>query len=298
VLREAARYLAKHGIESPGPTAEALLQHVLRSDRAGIYARHQGLSVVEARAFSRALCRRCMGVPTQYITGEQQFREVLLATEPGVFVPRPETEVLVDAALEVLDGTATPVVVDVGTGTGAVALSIKYSRADARVLATDVSPVAVTLAQRNAARLRLQLEILEGSLLDPVPRDLQGAISLLVSNPPYVSREEYAELPKEVRAEPRGAVVGGTEVHGALAALAAQWLTPGGWLVVEIGADQGPTVRGMLLEHLEAVEVLPDMAGRDRIVRGRLPVTSGHLKGRDGVVAPRRGRSRQAGDPA
>ena len=298
MLREAARYLAKHGIESPGPTAEALLQHVLRSDRAGIYARHRGLSVVEARAFSRALCRRCMGVPTQYITGGQQFREVHLATEPGVFVPRPETEVLVDAALEVLDGTAAPVVVDVGTGTGAVALSIKHSRPDARVLATDVSPAAVTLAKRNAAHHGLRLEILLGSLLDPIPRDLQGSISLLVSNPPYVSREEYEELPEEVKAEPPGAVVGGTDVHRALAALAARWLTTGGWLVVEIGADQGPRVRGMLLEYLEAVEVLPDMAGRDRIVRGRLPVTSGHLTGRDGVAPPRRGRSRQAGEPA
>jgi release factor glutamine methyltransferase len=269
ILRGAIRYLAARGVESPEATAEALLLHVLGTDRAGLYSRRDGLSANEARAFSRALCQRCTGVPLQHITGEQQFMDLLLSTEPGVFVPRPETEGLVETALGALSGRQSPVVVDVGTGTGAVALAVKRVRPDARVLATDVSVAAVRLARKNAGRHGLAVEFLLGSLLDPIPSELQGHVALVVSNPPYVSRMDYEALPEEVKAEPYEALVGGTELHGALAGLAPRWLAPGGWLVVEIGSDQGQEVEALFGEHLVEVEVLPDLAGRDRVVRGR-----------------------------
>jgi release factor glutamine methyltransferase len=268
ILRGAIRYLAARGVESPEATAEALLLHVLGTDRAGLYSRRDGLSANEARAFSRALCQRCTGVPLQHITGEQQFMDLLLSTEPGVFVPRPETEGLVERALEALSGRQSPVV-DVGTGTGAVALAVKRARPDVRVLATDVSVAAVRLARKNAGRHGLAVEFLLGSLLDPIPSELQGHVALVVSNPPYVSRMDYEALPEEVKAEPYEALVGGTELHGALAGLAPRWLAPGGWLVVEIGSDQGQEVEALFGEHLVEVEVLPDLAGRDRVVRGR-----------------------------
>ena len=137
VLRRATDYLERHGVESPAATAERLLMHVIGTDRAGLFARARGLDAREARMFGRALCQRCSGIPLQHLTGEQQFRRLELEVRPGVFVPRPETEVLVQHALDALDGVESPVAIDVGTGSGAVALSLKDERPDARVFATD-----------------------------------------------------------------------------------------------------------------------------------------------------------------
>ena len=271
LVRRSAAYLEAHGVESPRATAEALLMHFLGTDRVRLYARTDGLDRATARLYGRALCHRCSGTPLQYLTGDQQFMDLTLAVSPGVFVPRPETEGMVEAALEAIEAVAAPVVVDVGTGTGAVALAIKRQRPDARVLATDVSEASVALAAQNAARHGLDMEVHKGDLLSPLPADLRGQLDLLVSNPPYVTREEYETLPKEVRAEPYEALVGGTEIHGRLVELAPAWLVPGGWLVVEIGADQGEPVRALFEARLDHVEVLPDHAGRDRVVRGRTP---------------------------
>jgi release factor glutamine methyltransferase len=245
--------------------------NLLGTDRAGLYARREGLDSAEARQFGRALCRRCAGTPLQHLTGEQQFLDLSLAVRPGVFIPRPETEGLVETALDTLDGTPAPLVVDVGTGTGAVALAIAARRPDARVMATDLSKAAVSLARRNAARLGLDVAVWSGDLLTPVPIELHAQLSLLVSNPPYLDQADYDSLPREVRADPYEALVGGTEFHRRLAEEAPVWLAPGGWLVLEIGDDQGDRVRDLLAARLTEVEVLPDLAGRDRVVRGRLP---------------------------
>jgi len=209
-------------------------------------------------------------VPLQHLTGEQRFMDIDLRVRPGVFIPRPETEVLVEAALDALGAVASPVVVDVGTGTGAIALALARARPGARVIATDVSPEAVALARENAERLDLAVDLVEGDLVEAVPADLKGAVDLVVSNPPYVTLEEYESLPEEVKADPRDALVGGVEFHRRLVEECLGWLRVGGWLVVEIGADQGREVRALFEEHLADVAVLPDLAGRDRVVRGRL----------------------------
>jgi release factor glutamine methyltransferase len=266
VVTRAADYLARHEVESPRETAEALLQYFLDTDRAGLYTRRDGLDTRTARLFGRALCQRCHGVPLQYLTGEQQFFDLVLGVAPGVFVPRPETEVLVERALEVLPEAGTAV--DVGTGTGAVALAIKRFRPSASVWATDVSEDAVRVARANASRHGLGIEVLHGDLLAPLPGNLRGRVDLVAANPPYVTREEYAELPVEVRAEPYEALVGTTDVLGRLVDEAPAWLASGGWLVMEIGAARGDEVRGLMEERFEDVEVLPDLAGRDRVVRG------------------------------
>jgi release factor glutamine methyltransferase len=270
VVERASDYLGRHGVESPREAAEALLIYFLRTDRTGLYARTEGLDTRTAKLFGRALCQRCHGVPLQYLTGEQQFLDLVLGVAPGVFVPRPETEVLVERALEALEGTAAPAVVDVGTGTGAIALAVKRRRPDARVVATDVSDDAVAVALANASRHVLDVEVLRGDLLAPVPADLRGRLDLVVSNPPYVTRDEYEDLPPEVRAEPFVALVGGTDVHRRLAAGAPSWLRAGGRLVMEIGAAQGSEVREALESRFDEIEILPDLAGRDRVVRARL----------------------------
>jgi release factor glutamine methyltransferase len=186
-----------------------------------------------------------------------------------VFVPRPETEMLVERALEALDGTDAPVAVDVGTGTGAVALAIKRRRPDASVYATDISEEAVAVARANASRHALDVAVLQGDLMTPLPDEVRGGVDLVASNPPYVTLEEYQSLPREVRAEPYEALVGGTDVHRRLSEEAPGWLRPGGWLVMEMGAAQADQVREAMSRRFEHVEVLPDLAGRDRVARGQ-----------------------------
>jgi release factor glutamine methyltransferase len=222
--------------------------------------------------FGRAICQRCAGTPLQHLTGEQKFRRVALEVRPGVFVPRPETEILVEVSLRSLGDIEDPVVVDVGTGTGAIALAIKDERPDAKVYATDLSPEAVELARANAARLGLEVRVDEGAFLDPVPKDLRGWVDLLVSNPPYVTREEYEDLPPEVRADPELALIGGVELHRRLAEDGTRWLRDGGVLAVEIGESQGDEVSAIFAEFLYMdVRLERDLAWRDRVVVGRRP---------------------------
>jgi release factor glutamine methyltransferase len=271
VVHRAADFLARHDVQSPQATAETLMMLVLGTDRAGVYARAEALDAREARLFGRAICQRCAGTPLQHLTGEQSFRRITLEVRAGVFVPRPETEILVEAALERLGAGDDPVVVDVGTGTGAVALSIKDELPGARVFATDVSPEAIELARANADRLGLDVTVLSGELLDPLPSELRGWVDLVVSNPPYVTPEEFEDLPPEVRADPATALLGGIEAYESLARDAARWLRDGGVLAVEIGERQAAGVVRLLGGAFTEVEVRPDLAGRDRVVVARRP---------------------------
>jgi release factor glutamine methyltransferase len=271
VLRRATDYLDRHGVESPQATAEALLMHVLGTDRVGLYARGSGLDEREARMFGRALCQRCVGTPVQHLTGEQAFRTITVEVRPGVFVPRPETEILVEHALSAVGEREDPVVVDAGTGTGAIALAVKAERPDATVVATDRSVEAVELARSNAARLGLAVTVLEGDLLEPLPADLRGWVDLVVSNPPYVPAEEWDDLPREVRADPAPALLGGLEVYRRLGAEASRWLRDGGTLAVEIDARLGDDVARVLADALVDVRIERDLAGRDRVVLARAP---------------------------
>ena len=276
VIRRSTAYLERHGVESARTNVETLLMHLLGVSRAGLYARRDGLDTATARALGRALCQRCTGVPLQHLTGRQAFYGLDLQVEPGVFVPRPETETLVEAALEAIDSNAThdPLVVDVGTGTGAIALAVAHERPRAGVHATDLNPRAAALARRNADALGLgrRVRIHEGDLLDPLPEGLRGRLDLIVSNPPYLEPSVAADLPPEVLADPADALFGGTGVHERLARAASDWLAPRGWLVVEIDPSQASEVRGLFETNgLESVRARTDLAGRDRVVAGRAP---------------------------
>ena len=271
VLRRSAVYLDRHGIESPQATAEVLLMHVLQTDRAELFTRTRRLDAREARMFGRAICQRCTGTPIQHLTGEQDFRRLRLEVRPGVFVPRPETEMLVEHALAAIGDLDGPVVVDAGTGTGAIALAMKDERPDARVLATDRSPEAVELAAANAERLGLEVAVFEGDLLDPLTADLRGWVNVVVSNPPYVSPAELEGLPPEVRADPALALADDGSIYERLAGQAIRWLRDGGALVVEIDARRGTDVAGTLARDFVDVRVETDLAGRDRVVVARAP---------------------------
>lgn len=270
ILRDAAARLADAGVETPQVDAELLLAHVLQTDRAGLYARAEAMTPDETDEFDCLLARRADREPLQHLTGEAGFFGLSLLVRSGVFVPRPETETLVEAILEVLAGISAPRVVDTCTGTGAVALAVKAARPDATVLAVDGSEDAVALTRENAGRLGLEVEVRRGDLLGPVPAALDGEIDAILANPPYVTDDEYAQVSPEVRRDPREALLGGTRVHARLAEEAPARLRPGGWLVMEIGETQGGEVSG-LLQGYDEVEVLTDLAGRDRVVRGRMP---------------------------
>jgi release factor glutamine methyltransferase len=261
--------LARHGVDAPHAESEALLQRILGVDRAALFTRERGLSTAEAKAYGRALCRRCTGTPLQHLTGEQGFRHLVLAVRPGVFVPRPETEVLVDVGLGLLPA-ADPVVVDLCTGAGAVALAIAHERPDARVYATDVSPEAVALARDNAARLALTVAIEHGDLFEPLPSSIAGSVDLVVANPPYVPIERRADLPPDVRAEPALALYGDRSLAERLWTAATEWLAPSGAMAVEIEETTGASV-AEIARHagFADVRVHPDLTGRDRVVSGR-----------------------------
>jgi release factor glutamine methyltransferase len=272
VVRRAAEYLERHGVESPVPTAERLLSHVLGTDRAGVYAR-EGLTSQEAKVFGRAMCRRCVGEPLQHVTGEQGFRRIVLRVRPGVFVPRPETEILVGAVVGELASVAEPLVVDVATGTGAVALAIKDELPDATIFATDLSPEAVELARENAHSLGLPVTVLDGDLLEPLPADLRGRVDAVVCNPPYVAEEARDTLPADVLAEPPLAVFGGIEIYEPLFAQAVGWLAHGGIVAVEIEETAAGVVsKAAAHEGFEGIAVRQDLTGRDRVVVARRPL--------------------------
>ena len=270
VAQRGAEYLARHGVDASRAEAETLLLRILDLDRSALFTRERGLSTAEAKAYGRALCRRCTGTPLQHLTGEQGFRRLVLEVRPGVFVPRPETEVVVGVALEMAPDR--PVVVDLCTGTGAIALAVADELPGATVHATDASPAAVELARANAARLGLPVFVQEGDLFGPLPPELRGTVDLVVANPPYLPVDDGSTLPADVRADPASALFGGLALYERLFAEATAWLRAGGALVVEIDAREGASVSAAArAAGYQQVRVVADLTGRDRVVAGRRP---------------------------
>jgi release factor glutamine methyltransferase len=269
VARRGADYLERHGVDSARAESEALLQRILGVDRATLFTRERGLSTAEAKAYGRALCQRCSGAPLQHLTGEQGFRRLVLQVRPGVFVPRPETEILVEVAMA-MTPAPEPTVIDLCTGAGAVALAVADERRGARVYGTDVSGEAVALAAANASRLALRATFLQGDLFDPLPRDLIGAVDLVVANPPYLATERRDDLSADVRADPDDALFGDLDGYRRIFDEAARWLRRGGAIAVEVdGAVADVVVEQARAAGLTDVRMDRDLNGRERVVSGR-----------------------------
>ncbi|MGN6591777.1 MAG: peptide chain release factor N(5)-glutamine methyltransferase [Terriglobales bacterium] len=246
-LAEAAARLGAVGVPQPRLTAEVLLAHLLRRERGFLYAHpEQELTPGETAAFTALLQRRAAGEPLQYLTGVQEFHGRPFAVSPAVLIPRPETELVVAAALDLLTPEAAARVVDVGTGSGCIAVTLALERPCATVIATDISPAALALARRNAAALGARVEFVESDLLAAAP----GPFDLVISNPPYIAEGDWPALQREVRDhEPRTALLAGlagTEIYARLIPQAHAALRPGGWLVLELGYDSAPAVRALL----------------------------------------------------
>jgi release factor glutamine methyltransferase len=234
----ACRRLGEAGVAAPRFDAERIAAHVYGLTWSELKQRliTGDLREDKRHELEAALRRRLGGEPLAYIEGSRVFYGLELACGPGVLVPRPETETLVDVALELLEGVADPVVVDLGTGSGAIALAIASKRPDAEVIATDISEEALAYARRNAAALQLDVWFAAGDLYEAVPEEVKGRVDLVVGNPPYVP--DGAGLPADVHAEPRVAVFGGEIGNDLLEQVvggAHEWLREGGAIALEIG---------------------------------------------------------------
>lgn len=282
------RYFTDKGVDVPRRSAEWLLSEATGLTRIEIYTHHDRPLTGDERDRLRGLVKaRAAGTPLQYVTGEVCFRHLVLAVKPGVFIPRPETEVLVDVALEAMDahGAAgagesvaaeAPVVVDCCTGSGAVALSIAHERPAARVWATEIEPSTAAVARANAERCGVadRVTILTGDLLEPLPLELRGRVDVVVANPPYIPAPDIAALPPEVADfEPVVALNGGPDglsFARGIMVTARDVLAPGGLLAMELDTARCRAA-AVELEVLgyEGVTVRQDLTGRDRIVSAR-----------------------------
>ncbi len=270
VLKASTDFLAGKGVASPRVDAEHLIARALGISRLDLYLQHdRPLNESELAAARELVRRRGTREPLAYVLGDWGFRRLVLATDPRALVPRPETEVVVERCLARLDGLAAPMVLDVGTGSGAIALAIVDEHPAARVTAIDVSADALSLACENAERTGLseRVTFAEHDLAAGLPG---GAYDLVVSNPPYVLPEEIDTLEAEVREwEPRQALVGRGATEAVVAAAPAV-LTPGGWLVLEVGDGSAEAVAGLLAgAGFDDVIRTPDLTGRDRVVEGQ-----------------------------
>ena len=263
--------LAEAGIDTARLEAELLLAKACDDcARALLYMDLQRqLSPEAEEGYEALLARRARREPLAYILGHWGFRRLTLKTDARALVPRPETEIVVERALEHLNGMEAPAVLDVGTGTGAIALAIVDEHRKARVTAIDASADALALARENLDLLGIngRVRLVEHDLTEGLGRD---EFDLVVSNPPYVEPEDIETLQPEVRDwEPRIALVahGATE---AVARAATEALRPGGWVVLEIAENQAVKVAGLLTDlGYENLRISPDMAGRDRVIEAQ-----------------------------
>jgi release factor glutamine methyltransferase len=267
VVREVERELEAAGVPTPRVDAEFLVAHAASSTRSGLYA--EGPLAADALTRLRPLVdRRARREPLAYVLGEWGFRNLTLSLDRRALVPRPETEVVVERCLALLADLGAPRVLDVGVGSGAIALALVDEHAGARLVGVDSSPEALALARVNIEQAGLveRVELVRGDLFAGV----EGPFDLVVSNPPYVLPAEFESLQPEIRLyEPREALVGvgvGEKVGDEARAV----LAPGGWTVLESAADRAEDLAAALVEMgYVDVSITPDLVGRPRVVEGR-----------------------------
>jgi release factor glutamine methyltransferase len=276
LLGRAAAALEEAGIETARPEAEWLLGGLLGVERFALYLEPaRRLTAAEAAHYRELIERRARREPLQYLLGWEDFHGLRLAVTPDVLVPRPETEGLVEWALEVLAGRPDPVIADLGTGSGAIACALASALPGAEVLAVEVAAGALAVASRNVRELGLsaRVRLLAGDLFAPLG-SLSASLDLVVANPPYLPSAVIASLPPEVsRHEPRAALDGGPDGLGVIRRIVAgapPVLKPGGWLLMEIGEEQaGPLASLMAAEGFSGIRARRDLNGVERYIGGR-----------------------------
>ena len=274
-FRRGITILKRAGILNPAMDASILLGHITGETSATVLMdRKMALTVRQTALFQNLIKRRCRHETLSRLIGKKEFYSRPFRTTSDVLDPRPETEILVDKAIEILNNlSGQPRILDVGTGSGVIAVTLAAENPGIHVTATDISAAALKLALKNAQDYSVSGRI------NFIKTDLAACFNdkkcfdLIFSNPPYISHEEYPNLPEEViKGDPVASLVAGpegTEFYPALAELARRLLKPGGHIIVEVGAGQGSFVINLFLEKgLVDVEVFPDLAGIPRVVKG------------------------------
>jgi release factor glutamine methyltransferase len=276
IIEWTTTYLQNHGSDAPRLEAEILLAHARNCPRINLYTHFDELLSDTERSTMRELVRRrAQSEPVAYLVGHREFFGLEFTVTPDVLIPRPDTETLVVALLELVKPYPRPRILDVGTGSGCIAIAAAANSPAAEVTAIDVSEAALGLAQSNAARHGVldRLHFLAGDLFAPLPS--QEMFHVIASNPPYVREDEWDTLPEEIRAfEPRRALLGGPdglEIVRRLLAGAPAFLVEGGHLLVEISPEQADDVCALFCaeDRYREITVLKDLTGRSRVVHGR-----------------------------
>jgi release factor glutamine methyltransferase len=274
LIRWAAEHLAKYQAGAPRLSGELLLAKVLDCSRVDLYLRfEQPLNPAELAAYKALILRRRAGEPLAYILGRREFYGLDLEVGPGVLVPRPETEHLVEEALKQLSGLPAPRLLDLCTGSGAVALACLAENPELTAVGVDISPQALDFARANGRRLGLEDRVtwLLGDLWEPLA-PAGGFFEVITANPPYVRHDEWEGLSPEVRGhEPRLALLGGADgLDPARAIIAGSraFLRPEGWLFLELGAGQAPAALGLArsMGIFSQVSTVKDLAGIERVL--------------------------------
>jgi release factor glutamine methyltransferase len=268
ILAEAIDRLTSSQVGSPRMNAELLLMFILNCDRAYLFAHpERELTAEEQNRYDEAITRRASGVPAQYITGRQEFWGMDFIVTPAVLIPRPETEHVIETVLPLARAGDHPRIVDVGTGSGCIALALARELPESEIHATDISPAALEIARANAARHQLEHRI-RFHQTDLLKTLALGTFDFVVSNPPYVGESEADEVQLEVRKfEPNSAVFAGptgVEVIERLVPQARAALKPGGWLVTEISGTIADRVKQML-RGWQQLQIINDLQGIPRV---------------------------------
>lgn len=276
-LKKAKQILEKNSIENARLDAEILLAHALGQKRIYLYMNNEKiLSEDELKNFFSFVTRRAQGEPVAYILGQREFMGLEFTVSPDVLVPQPDTEILVGAVMDRLPKTSGEKILDIGTGSGAIALSLLHDLPELQACAVDISPKALKIAQVNAKKFNLEkrIEFLEGNLFEPLQNFSEKFLkkfSAIVSNPPYIKTDEIAQLPREVQAEPKLALDGGADglyFYRKIIFQASQFLQPNGFLAVEAGlADEIILLSRECSDwDHQKTEILKDLAGKDRVI--------------------------------
>lgn len=271
ILKWTQNFFAEKGIESPRLDAEVLLGHLLNKERIYLYVHFdEPLQKEELAAYREMIKKRVAHVPVAYIIGEREFMGLMFKVTPATLVPRPDTEILVQKAIDLLKDRGEVHFADIGTGSGAICLSVLHFVPEATAETVDISAEARAVAEENAQNLDVsdRIEFHTGDLLAP----LKGSYDAILSNPPYIPEKDIAGLEPEVKNnEPLSALAGGTDgldFYRRLAQEAPKMLKPGGFLALEVGIDEAQRVEALCRENelTERTEIIKDYAGIDRVV--------------------------------